>query len=205
MKTDTEQNFDNIIKDCFHTFLKPIGFKKKGNNFYRQLQDLGQIINIQKSSLYSKGHISFTINTGIFIPEYWLTFYTSHDGETPNYPTEPICAIRQRIGNLKYNTDKWFEIGSNIDIAELKKETTDNVINYIIPYFESNKTKADILELLEDQNNNFDKFVRLIIFGEYKQFEKAQGEYEKLKLDNYTFNNIKSALFEYRDKYNLSD
>ena len=64
MKTITEQNFDVIIKDCFQAILKPLGFKKKGNNFYRQLQDLGQIINIQKSSFYSKDHILFTINIG---------------------------------------------------------------------------------------------------------------------------------------------
>jgi hypothetical protein len=205
MKTVTEQNFDVIIKDCFQTILKPLGFKKKGNNFYRQLQDLGQIINVQKSSFYSKDHISFTINTGLFIPEYWLTFYTYHDGTIPDYPTEPICAIRQRIGKLKYNIDKWFDIDLSTDIAELKRETTDNVLNFIVPYFERTKTKSDVLELLQDQNVNLDKFARLIIFGEYKLFDKAQSEYDKLKEDKYTFINMKSTLFEYRDKYKLTD
>ncbi|MEO7310252.1 MAG: DUF4304 domain-containing protein [Chitinophagaceae bacterium] len=206
MKTDTEQYFDTIIKDCFQTILKPLGFKKKGNNFYRQLQELGQIINIQKSSFYSKDHISFTINTGLFIPEYWLTFYTYHNGDIPVYPTESSCAIRQRIGKLKYNgIDKWFELNTSIDIAELKKEITDNVLNYIVPYFERTKTKEDVLNLLQDKNNNLDKFVRVIIYGEYKQFDKAQMEYDKLKQDNYTFTNMKSALDEYKSRYNLTD
>jgi len=206
MKTDTEQHFDTIIKDCFQTILKPLGFKKKGNNFYRRLHDLGQIINIQKSSFYSKDHISFTINTGLFIPEYWLTFYTYHNGDIPIYPTEPSCAIRQRIGKLRYNgMDTWFELNSTVDITELKKETTDNVLNYIVPYFEKNKTKEDVLYLLQDQNDNLDKFVRIIIYGEYKQFDKAQMEYDKLKQDNYTFTNMKSALHEYKSKYNLTD
>lgn len=205
MKTVTEQNFAVIIKDCFQIILKPLGFKKKGNNFYRQLEDLGQIINVQKSSLYSKDHISFTINTGLFIPEYWLTFFTYHNGEIPDYPTESICAIRQRIGKLKYNIDKWFDIDSNTHIAELKRETTDNVLNYILPYFERNKTKTDVLQLLQSQNINLDKFTRLIILGEYNQFEKAQMEYDNLKQDKYTFTHMKSSLFEYRDKYNLTD
>ena len=205
MKTVTEQNFDIIIKDCFQTILRPLGFKKKGNNFYRQLQDLGQIINIQKSSFYSKEHISFTINTGLFIPEYWLTFYTYHNGEIPEYPTEPICEIRQRIGRLKYNIDKWFDIELSTDIAELKKEMTDNVLNYILPYFERNKSKNDVLNLLQDDNLNLDQFTRLIIFGEYNQFDKAQLEYERLKQDKYTFTNMKSRLFEYKDKYKLND
>ncbi|MFN8291205.1 MAG: DUF4304 domain-containing protein [Chitinophagaceae bacterium] len=205
MKTVTEQNFDIIIKDCFQTILKPLGFKMKGNNFYRKLQDLGQIINVQKSSFYSKEHIKFTINTGLFIPEYWLTFYTYHNGEIPDYPTEPICAIRQRIGKLKYNTDKWFDIEMSTNIAELKSETIDNILNHIVPYFEKAKTKADVIQLLEDGNIPLDKFARLIILGEYNQIEKAQLEYDKLKQDKYIFNNMKSTLFEYRDKYKLTD
>ena len=204
-KTVTEQNFDIIIKDCFKTILKPLGFKKKGNNFYRQLQNLGQIINVQKSSFYSKDHISFTINTGLFIPEYWLTFYTYHNGTIPDYPTEPICAIRQRIGKLKYNIDKWFDIDLVTDIAELKRETADNVLNFIIPYFEKNKTQSDVIQLLQDENIKLDKLARLIIFGEYKHFDKAQLEYDKLKQDKYTFTNMKTTLFEYRDKYTLAD
>lgn len=180
MKTVAEQIFDTIIRDCFQAVLKPLGFKKKGNNFYRHLPDIGQIVNIQKSSFYSKEHISFTINTGLFIPEYWLTYYTYHNGKIPDYPTEAICAIRQRIGKLKYNIDKWFVIAVNTDIGELKKEMTENVVCYIIPYFERHKTKNDILQILQDDKVNLDNFTRLIIFGEYKHFDKAQLEYNSL-------------------------
>lgn len=65
MKTAAETIFDRIIKEGFQEYLKPLGFKKKGNNFYLQLPDVGQIINIQKSMYYSKSQIEFTINTGI--------------------------------------------------------------------------------------------------------------------------------------------
>ena len=100
MKSEIEQEFETIIKNCFQTVLKPLGFKKKGNNFYRKLQDLGQIVNVQKSKFNSKEHISFTINTGLFIPEFWLIFYNYQGKSVPDYPTEPECAIRQRIGKL---------------------------------------------------------------------------------------------------------
>ena len=33
MKTPTEVKFDKIVKVGFHEVLKPLGFKKKGNNF----------------------------------------------------------------------------------------------------------------------------------------------------------------------------
>jgi hypothetical protein len=205
MKTVAEQHFDIIIKDCFHSILKPLGFKKNGNNFYRRLSDLGQIVNIQKSTHYSKEHISFTINTGLFIPEYWLTYYTYHKGGVPTYPTESECAIRQRIGAMKYKIDKWYDLNLMTDIYELEKEMTDNVLNFIVPYFEKSKNKAGVLLLLEDPTINLEKFVRLIIFGEYKQSDKAQLEYDKLKQDKFIFANMKLTLLEYRDKYNLKN
>lgn len=50
--------------------LKPLGFKKKENNFYLKLDTIGQIINVQISRWGNKDNISFTINAGIFVPEY---------------------------------------------------------------------------------------------------------------------------------------
>ena len=49
MKTISEIKFDKVIKDGFHEILKPLGFKKKANNFYLKLDTIGQIINVQKS------------------------------------------------------------------------------------------------------------------------------------------------------------
>lgn len=48
MKTVTQEKFEKIIKQGFQEILKSLGFKKKTNNFYLQLEELGQIINIQK-------------------------------------------------------------------------------------------------------------------------------------------------------------
>jgi len=205
MKTIAEQYFDLIIKDCFQATLKPLGFKKKGNNFYRQLADLGQIINVQKSAYYSKDHIKFTINIGLFIPEYWLVHFNYHDGIVPDFPTEPVCAIRIRIGKLRYGIDKWFDVNQFTDILELKNETIENLEHYIIPYFERSKTKADIVKLLDDETTPLTHFLKLIILGEYKEFERAQEEYNRLRQDSYVSRNMNSVLLEYRDKYRLTD
>ena len=206
MKSEIEQEFETIIKNCFQTVLKPLGFKKKGNNFYRKLQDLGQIVNVQKSKFNSKEHISFTINTGLFIPEFWLIFYNYQGKSVPDYPTEPECAIRQRIGKLKYNNlDKWFEIDNNSDFSKLNHDLNDSVVNFIIPYFEKTKTKNNIIQLLQDKSVGLEKFTRLVIFGEYNELIKAQQEYENLKQDKYIFKNHKSTLKEYKEKYNLKD
>lgn len=54
MKTVVELKFDAMVKEAFHHTLKPLGFKRKGNNFYIKVNDVGKIINLQKSTLYSK-------------------------------------------------------------------------------------------------------------------------------------------------------
>ena len=70
MKSESEQKFDTLMQAC-HLILKPLGFKKKGNNFFRKKDGFGQHINFQKSPFGTKDNISFTINTGVFLAEYW--------------------------------------------------------------------------------------------------------------------------------------
>jgi len=205
MKTVSEIKFDYVVKECFQNILKPLGFKKKGNNFYLWLTDLGQIINFQKSTLFSKEHISFTINVGLFIPEYWLTYFTYHDGQIPIYPPESMSAIRQRIGKLKYQEDKWFDIDAHTEIEDLTADILDSVSNFILPYFRKTQTHSDVLTLLEDKLLTLDTFTRLIIYGEYKQSDKAQAEYNRLKGDKFVNLNFRQALVNYRDKYGLVD
>jgi hypothetical protein len=203
MKTVAEEKFDMLIKEGVHQILKPLGFRKKGNNFYLQLEQLGQIINLQKSLYYSKDHIHFTINIGLFIPEFWLTYYTFHNGEIPAYPTEPTCAIRTRIGHLKCKRDTWFDVNTNSDMDTLLAEMKDNVTNYILPYFERAKTRDDIIFLLDNRELPVDTFTRLVIYGEYKNYEKAKNELERLESEKNKSQVFKERLLEYREKYGL--
>lgn len=203
MKTTAELKFDRIIKEGFHEILKPLGFKKKGNNFYLQLPELGQIINIQKSAYYSKEKIHFTINTGIFIPEYWLAFYNFHDGTPPVFPTEPECLVRKRIGNLRNQKDTWYDITEATDENGMISEMKENLELFILPYFNNLKTINQFLELIETENLLSRAYDKLIVYGEFKLSDKAQNEYDKLLKETrnpYTLESIK----EYGQKYGLT-
>ncbi|MFC4233591.1 DUF4304 domain-containing protein, partial [Parasediminibacterium paludis] len=171
---------ERVIKEGFHEVLKPLGYKKKGNNFFIQLAELGQIINIQKSSLSSKDHIKFTINTGLFIPEFWLAFYNFHDREIPIFPTEPECLVRQRIGELKNQSDTWFDIDNNSIAEDLIIEMKSSLKNHILPYFDTFNSKEKILVGLDNNTLKTERLGKLIVYGEYKQIDKAQIEYEKI-------------------------
>ena len=58
MKTDTQIKFDTIVKEGFTPLLKPLSFKKKALNYYRQLAEVGQ------SSIYRKAVMGIEITLG---------------------------------------------------------------------------------------------------------------------------------------------
>lgn len=184
MKTVAEITFDRVIKEGFQAVLKPLGFKKKGNNFYLQLEDLGQIINVQKSVYYSKNFIHYTINTGLFIPEYWLTYFNYHDNVLPVYPTEPVCLVRKRIGELRKQQDTWYDIDEKTDVEKLIAEMGGNLHDFILPYFERAKTKQDFLLLMESGELGLSQLEKLIVYGENKMWDKAKEAYELLLEEN---------------------
>jgi len=183
MKTIAESIFDKVVKDCFQKTLKPLGFKKRGNNFYLQLSELGQIIHIQKSSYGTKSEISFTINIGIFIPEYFLAYYT-YTTEIPDYPTEPSCAVRQRIGKLRGENDLWYTINDNTNEHTLLTQMQENLSLFILPYFSKTATKELFIQALDTMQFNLSILGKLILYGELKEFEKARKEYDTVVREN---------------------
>ncbi len=202
MKTVSEIKFDKIIKEGFYEILKPLGFKKKANNFYLKLETIGQIINVQKSSFGNKDSISFTINTGIFVPEYWLAFYNYSGKGLPDYPTEPECLIRKRIGNLRNQHDTWYYIKEQTDEQQLITEMRKNLTEFILPYFDRLNSTEEMLEELDKSNMMITPLGKLIVYGEFKQFGKAKREYEALlsnKINPYFLLTVK----EYGQKYEL--
>ncbi|MCM5530307.1 DUF4304 domain-containing protein [Parasegetibacter sp. NRK P23] len=203
MKTGAEIKFDKVVKDGFHEILKPLGFKKRANNFYLKLDTLGQIINIQKSSFGNKDNIRFTINTGIFVPEYWLAFYNYSDKGLPDYPTEPECLIRKRIGNLRNQHDTWYDIQERTDEQQLIAEMRKNLADFILPYFNRLNCTEKVLQELDDANMVLTPLGKLIIYGELKKIDKAKREYEGFLNDKNSNPHFLMRVREYGQKYGL--
>ncbi len=199
MKTISEAKFERVIKEGFHELLKPLGFKKKANNFYLPLDGIGQIINIQKSSFGNKENISFTINTGIFVPQYWLAFYNYNNKGLPSYPTEPDCLLRNRIGRLKKQHDTWYDIEENTNEQDLIYEMRKNVIDFILPYFNKVSSIQVLIEEV-DGSDYFSPIGKLAIYAELNYFDKAKQAYELL-LKNTTAPGSLLTLKEYGQKY----
>ncbi len=202
MKTLTEMKFDKIVKEGFHEILKPLGFKKKANNFYIQRQEIGQIINIQKSTWYSRDFNKFTINIGLFLPEYWIGLDYHKGKELPIYPTELDCLIRKRIGELRNQDDTWYDVDESTDESNLIVEMHSILKDYILPYLDRTKTKETFIELLDNEIIDLAPLGKLIAYGELKQFDKAKKEYDRF-LEEKTNLDFLKTVKEYGQKYGV--
>lgn len=182
MKTQAQIKFDQIVKKGFHEVLKPLGFKKKALNFYLQLADLGQIIQIQKSSYSTSFEIKFTINIGIFEPKFWLDYYDfKKTGVVPDFPTEPDCLIRKRIGQLQKTNDIWYEINENTDENALIFKMVENLKNEILPFLERLNTIEKIFQSFENEEVSAEMPLgELIFYAKHGDLEKAQKKYQNL-------------------------
>ncbi|MDR2273716.1 MAG: DUF4304 domain-containing protein [Sphingobacterium sp.] len=185
MKTETQEKFDRIIKESFIEILKPLGFKKKANNFYLQLEKIGHIINIQKSYYSTKDDIRFTINVGIFSPEYWLACFNYHNKDVPAYPTEPECMIRERISGMRGLPDIWYNITPMTDIEELITEMKYNISSFILPFFEKLNTVQKLINELEASETLLHTAAKMTFFTELKLLDKARAEYRKISKERY--------------------
>jgi hypothetical protein len=202
MKTLSEIKFEKIIREGFQELLKPLGFKKKGINFYLRLDTIGQIINVQKSAFGNRDNISFTINTGIFVPVIWLAFYDKSEKGIPEFPKEQECLIRKRIGKLRNQEDVWYEIQEHTDELQLIEEIRKNLKEFILPYF---KRLVSIEKLLQESDNlelGISPLIKLIILGELQQFDNAKSEYEKLLMDKKNPSILAKAIM-YGQKFGL--
>ncbi|WP_088161854.1 DUF4304 domain-containing protein [Sphingobacterium sp. G1-14] len=202
MKTETQEKFDRIIKESFIEILKPLGFKKKANNFYLQLEKIGHIINIQKSYYSTKDDIRFTINVGIFSPEYWLACFNYHNKDVPAYPSEPECMIRERISGMKGLRDIWYNITPMTDIEELITEMKYNISSFILPFFEKLNTVQKLINELEASETLLHTAAKMMFFTELKLLDKARVEYRKISKENYNRHQI-ARLKEYAEKHGL--
>lgn len=120
-KVEIKKYLDSIQADVF-SFLKPLGFRKKGRTFNRQTEDgIFQVINLQ-SGRYEFGdkyvipglrenyYGKFTVNLGVLVKE--LYELDVHNKPTDFYH-EYNCQIRERLPHLTMSQDFWWTISSN--------------------------------------------------------------------------------------------
>lgn len=124
---------DEIVKLAILPQLRRNAFKGSGRNFH-QLDSAGtyRILNIQASISNSGDTGKFTINLGIFFPE-----FARLSGIPPKskIPAEADCTVRRRIGQIMPEQgDAWWQISPEINVAETSASVKAAVGEHALPW-----------------------------------------------------------------------
>jgi hypothetical protein len=140
----------SILNESITTILWPafkaLGYRKSGNNFrFYDQTGWGKIVQFQKSQGNSATELSFTVNTGLYLPE---ADYSFPDGPGPKF-TEPDCIVRKRLGRLKKSkVDEWYDITPDTNVSQLFSALADDFTHYLHPYLAAVTGRESILDML---------------------------------------------------------
>ena len=150
------QAFTQAIKNL-HILLKPLGFKKKGNHFYRCTeQGIGQLIHTQKSQWSNKSSISFTFNIGLVCPLLQHDPRLQEIGQAlPDFPSIHDCLAQERIGFLlpePEQQDIWFEVADGANNAAVLQEVQTIVETFVLPHFAAHNVPQQLYLLIDNRH-----------------------------------------------------
>src|SRR2546422_4950306 len=129
-------SLQRILSSQISPFLRAKGFRRKGRTFHKWVGNNCQVVNFQGSVSSDRLHHRFTINVSVFYSELYRS-WTGTDS-IPEFPTEPECQWRQRIGNLlPEHRDKWWEIALDDTTDVLGAELVDALETYALPVLDA--------------------------------------------------------------------
>ncbi len=136
--------YRKIILTKMHEILKIEEFRKKGNNFVKQENNVYLIIQLQSSMSSSQKNLNLTVNLGVFSTLIKQSF------NALNNPSLVNSHWRERIGFLNEKKfDKWWTI-TNFDEAEITgREIAKLLQEKVLPVLYSLNSTAKLISLWE--------------------------------------------------------
>jgi hypothetical protein len=151
-----------IISESIHPLLKSIGFRKKGRRWNRTRGNFVDVVQIQESTFRLDDRVDFTVNLGVFIPEFWEIIWGKSFTGIAN---EADCAVRNRLGDLLQgriygdSTDTWWSVSRYDDSEEadfsVVNEVAFGLMDRAISYLEGFDNYEKIAIYILKQKGSF--------------------------------------------------
>jgi len=158
-KSQFAQSIDTI-QGAVHSFLKPLGFRKKGRAHNRHTNGgLTHVVTFQmgqypigndyvipgfRENFYGK----FAVNLGVLLP---CVYEVERQQAPAEFVQDYDCTIRQRLGSLAFGEDKWFDITS--DTTGLTKVVIDLLDRFGLTFLEQFQTYEHVLSYYSENGN----------------------------------------------------
>jgi hypothetical protein len=155
--------------------LKQIGFVKKGNSFYLEVNKNFGVINFQKSRESTKEAVKFTINFGVYSNVLGQWEYNNNSIR----PEVEQCQWRARIGDfMTGNPDFWWEVKVSDNLKIVTSNVMDIVQNIATP--EINKRLSDDGLINSWMNETYAGTTEIGKFIYVTTLLKAKGDFNTL-------------------------
>ena len=119
--------------------LKQMGFNKKANSFYLEVNKNYGVVNFQKSRESTKDLVKFTINFGVYSDVLGKLEYDYYNSVKPDIEQ---CHWHSRVGNfMPDGSDYWWTVNISDDLNNINTNVVNVVQNVIIPQI--NKRLSD--------------------------------------------------------------
>lgn len=161
-----KEKFNKLISDTVKPFLKTIGFRKKGMNFYKKEDDLIFMFNFQNSQGNNFNQIKFFINCGVHSTEIDKVIGKTELLE----PKEYECYFRNRISTITNSTDDGYLIKDDTDLSNLNL-TTITDLKTVICMFDNINSTSDLTDLMINKNglNNYRELFEYLLLTNNKK------------------------------------
>lgn len=181
-----------VVKGSIAPLLKSVAFKKSGNNFYREVGDIIQCLNIQQNKWNTADSKSFTLNLG-------LTHKNIHkelsDKILPKFPKEYNCVIRTRLTNLNSHKKEWYPLHEDTNIYKLVNEINNDLLDYAIPFFKKYENTTNWLDFTSPPFNAIaSDSTMFLILMELQRFDDATILIKNLFIESLTPRTAKSTI-----------
>lgn len=131
------KEFKSIAAGSIMELLKPLGYKKSGFIFTKDIGELVFMIGLQSSTTSTSKEPKVTLNVGI-----WIKILSDN-----KKASIWECQWRSRIGKLMpENSDKWWSMASIEDAVKVSIEIRDSINDYALPILQSLNTLEKITE-----------------------------------------------------------
>jgi hypothetical protein len=141
--TDLELKFAAAM-DLIGEHLASLGFKRRRQSFRKHVGPNIMILEFQRSSTNNEGRLRFTLNLAII-----SAAVAACEDQDIRKLSASEGHLRERIGGLTGEGDKWWLIDSGTDTDALTHEIAASIRSNVLPFLDSHSTDADLKTLWE--------------------------------------------------------
>src|SRR5262245_6926148 len=143
------KRIDHVIRAGLAPVLRAAGFTRRGRTFHRRGEHCVSVTNVQASRYNFGWSGQLTLNLGVYFPE---AARIAH-GAAAEYPTEPECQVRERIGVLMAGgNDHWWGISARTDLDRLAAQVARAWAGCAPAWFAAHEDPRRAADLLRDQH-----------------------------------------------------